>query len=1688
MHTSSKFISLAMLLFAVCISTFSAPRKVNNPSTVFSSYGHLIEKGASNTISPTERYGYVVGQRRTNGNFTLGFIIDAPNATPTIKSFTPTSASTGTIDTIKGNGFTGATAVSFGGISAISFNVKNDSTILAVVGSGASGSVMVTNASGSASLAGFKLCVSSTSNTNITICQGSSYTFNGQTYTISGSYTSHLTNSTGCDSAATLILLVKSASTSTTNASMNAGGTYLFNGINYTTAGSYTANLMSSTGCDSVATLKLTINAITNGACNGLSTIGLASSNQCFTNKPILKVTGAKFAEKIEWYNGTTLVATNNIKTDNIIGKTVAGDSSGTSGLDLSHFDKPWGVVVDPIDDSVYVSDYTNHRVMKWKNGVGTIFSGIAGIHSQNPGYFYHPTGLFLSSTGSLYVSDYDNHKIQKFVKGSKTSVLVAGNAASGGTTSNITTPFGVFADKDSNVYVSDAFGGGPISGFAQNPTWGSRISKWSPSATVGTIVAGKLGDAGGNGAGQLYYPTGVYVKSNGDIYVADFGNSRIQKWAKGATQGVTVADLSTIGTSNSAVFPTDVWIDENTNTMYITASNQIIDFEYLQYAGVDNYVLKWGAEGTKNFTVLNTGTSTGNKLHTPSSLFVTPNGSIYVVDRGNNRAQAWTKSIDTTFSPTAAGSYTAKVYSTGGCSEISNIVLIDTTYSSAVTIAANPSGSICSGTNVNFTASPKSGVVLPSYQWTKGGVNIIGGTSSNYTYSPSNGDKIACIITANNVCKSIGTATSNTIIETLIVNIPPSVSIASASINNTFCASAVATFTATPTNGGTNPTYQWMVNGMNAGINSNVFTSTTLNDKDVITCELIRVSAGCSNAPVTSSPITVSIINNMSPTISITSSNTTICSGTSVTFSSSISNGGTTPLYQWTKGGTNITGATNTTYTYSPSNGDVVACVLAPSNTCQTSNSVKSNTITEIVNNSTSSTTVASICTGSSYTFNGSTYSSAGTYIAHFTNSAGCDSAASLVLSIKSPSTSTTKASICTGSSYTFNGTTYSTAGTYTAHLTNAAGCDSAATLVLTIKSLSTSTTNASICAGSSYTFNGTTYSTAGTYIAHLTNAAGCDSAATLVLTIKLLSTSTTNASICSGSSYTFNGTNYSTAGTYIAHLTNAIGCDSAATLVLNIKSLSTSTTNASICAGSSYTFNGITYSTAGTYTAHLTNAVGCDSAATLVLTIKSLSTSTTNASICAGSSYTFNGTNYSTAGTYIAHLTNSAGCDSAATLLLSITPLPIITTQSINPACGIASVDLITAITSGNTGTFYYYSDAALTVPIPNMVSNAGTYYIKVTSNGCSNSASALVNAFKRNPIISTNIIDPSCGVTSFDLRAGIVGDISGLTLSFFKDANYSVFQSNTVTVAGTYYVMAKNADGCIGTGLNPIIVNAFKSATSSLTNKSICPSALPFTWNGNNYSSSGTYIVHLSNAVGCDSAASLQLTVNTISRDTIRVSTSVAYNWHGNTYTQSGTYTFDTLNSVGCDSLTVLILNSTLPISLKDFVATSETDKVILNWSTASELNTANFIIQASADGSSFTSIGTENAIGSGRNSYQFTDNNPTNGLNYYRLKSVDKDGNFSFSKIVKVEFSISNAQLSIYPNPVANILKLKGNHINTVQVIDNVGRVIKFISLKDKSNPNIFVGSMEKGFYHLRVQTTDGKSNTIGFVKE
>ena len=330
-----------------------------------------------------------------------------------------------------------------------------------------------------------------------------------------------------------------------------------------------------------------------------------------------------------------------------------------------------------------------------------------------------------------------------------------------------------------------------------------------------------------------------------------------------------------------------------------------------------------------------------------------------------------------------------------------------------------------------------------------------------------------------------------------------------------------------------------------------------------------------------------------------------------------------------------------------------------------------------------TSSSTAANAAC-SSYSWNGITYTTSGTKTWTGTNAAGCDSTATLNLTIKQPTISNASASACI--SYSWNGTTYTTSGTNSWTGTNAAGCDSTAILNLIIKQPTSFTQVVSSC--SFYIWHGNTYTTStNSPIWTGVNAAGCDSLVTLNLTIKLPSSSTESpVSVCS--SYSWHGITYTTSGTKTWIGTNAVGCDSVVSLDLNIKATTSSTEPpVSIC--ETYSWHGSTYSTSGTKTWTGNNAAGCDSIVTLNLTIKKATSSITSMGKCPNElPFVWNSLTFNNAGSQTAILTNAAGCDSSATLNFIIKQ-PTSSTQIVS-ACGSYSWHGNTYSSSTNTPTW--------------------------------------------------------------------------------------------------------------------------------------------------------------------------------------------------------------------------------------------------------------------------------------------------------------------------------------------------------------------------------------------------------------
>jgi len=252
----------------------------------------------------------------------------------------------------------------------------------------------------------------------------------------------------------------------------------------------------------------------------------------------------------------------------------------------------------------------------------------------------------------------------------------------------------------------------------------------------------------------------------------------------------------------------------------------------------------------------------------------------------------------------------------------------------------------VCLGTIVTYVAVPINGGSSPTYQWQINGLNV-GINSPLYNYAPSNNDVVTCILTSNAVCLTGNPATSNAIIMTVNPALPVSVLITAS--EDTVCSGTSVTFIAVPISGGSLPTYQWQVNGTNAGTNSLTFTYTPSNN-DIVTCILTSDALCTTGNPATSNSITITVNPLLPVNISITASEDTVCSGTSVTFIAYPINEGSTPIYHWQVNGTNV-GTNSPIYAYTPSNNDVITCILTSNETCATGNPATSNTITMTVN-----------------------------------------------------------------------------------------------------------------------------------------------------------------------------------------------------------------------------------------------------------------------------------------------------------------------------------------------------------------------------------------------------------------------------------------------------------------------------------------------------------------------------------------------------------------------------------------------------------------------------------------------------------------------------------------------------------------------------------------------------------------
>jgi hypothetical protein len=251
-----------------------------------------------------------------------------------------------------------------------------------------------------------------------------------------------------------------------------------------------------------------------------------------------------------------------------------------------------------------------------------------------------------------------------------------------------------------------------------------------------------------------------------------------------------------------------------------------------------------------------------------------------------------------------------------------------------------------CEGTTVDFTDHSIGNPT--TWQWTfEGGIPATSSVQnpSGILYAYSGAYDVTLIISDG---QNFDTTTVDNLINVFsTVNVGLTIEASTQEI----CQGEEVTFTAIPVNGGDNPVYEWKVNGNSTGITTGIFTTSSLINGDIISCQ-VTSSIGCSvNNPASSNDISIAVNEVLPVSVSIEASQNPSCDGQDVTFTAIPVNGGENPVYQWRVNGIFVGDNTSTYTTSVLINNDEVVCVVTSSLECVSGSPSASNSITMAVN-----------------------------------------------------------------------------------------------------------------------------------------------------------------------------------------------------------------------------------------------------------------------------------------------------------------------------------------------------------------------------------------------------------------------------------------------------------------------------------------------------------------------------------------------------------------------------------------------------------------------------------------------------------------------------------------------------------------------------------------------------------------
>ena len=402
-------------------------------------------------------------------------------------------------------------------------------------------------------------------------------------------------------------------------------------------------------------------------------------------------------------------------------------------------------------------------------------------------------------------------------------------------------------------------------------------------------------------------------------------------------------------------------------------------------------------------------------------------------------------------------------------------------------------------------------------------------------------------------------------------------------------------------------------------------------------------------------------------------------------------------------------------------------------------------------------------------------------------------------------------------------------------------------------------------ICPGECVQFGLFTLCSAGTFSNTAPSSLGCDSVTILTVQTKQNSLFSFRDTICTGQTYNYYDIAATTAGNYVTTITNSFGCDSIVTVRLSVLDALVDTVRASICEGDTLFRYGKFYTLPGIYQDTTTNANGCDVNVTIYLNSLTPSADTIYESICSGDTLRLHDVVAFESGDYVTTLTNSVGCDSILTISLTV----------LQPTSFFFSDTICTG------ETYNFFSISATT---------SGLYHdTTINVNGCDSIISVQLYVFDQ---VEYAIYDTICQGDTY-----VFNDISTVT-------------------AGVYNTIISSPTGCDSLVTVYLTVNRHSGETMEVT---ICDGET-FDFYTISESTTGRYKTTITNAAGCDSVITVELTVQFPGEGVVNdtICQGATYDYFDISTDQSGIYQTTIQTPEGCDSSVTVNLFVRPPLS--------------------------------------------------------------------------------------------------------------------------------------------------------------------------